>query len=152
MCQSCWVDAGCPNMDTPGIRAALPVLKEYEEVCGSGGACHIIVDDWNVEDSHLIWCGSEKGGRRFSEGQEERAVTDRLIEAMMPLSVPERYSLLALDEGLWPYKEELLKEDAEATIRCSRCNSRLRGSLSSYGGLLIDPCGDCEEDPECPTK
>lgn len=88
MCEACWNEAGRPAVDTPLVRAIGRKAKEIDPV----GACHIVVDDWNVEDSHIQGCLSRP-----------EATADELewLRLMMAASVEERLSALAFAYNLW---------------------------------------------------
>ncbi len=96
MCITCWDDDRKPSMDTPEIRKAARLVTEVFDESAVGGKLHIVIDDWNLEQSHLDFCG-----RELATDTERRchAALDALTEL-------ERASALGLQRGYW--KTELL--------------------------------------------
>lgn len=88
MCLGCWEDEGCPRIDTPEVRALAALSKDVYPF----GGFHIVVEDWNVEDSHIDYCLADESSTEF-----ERAWGRRL----RALPYGERVSVLALADGFW---------------------------------------------------
>lgn len=91
MCTDCWDEMGRPAIDTPKVREAARLVRElYQEHC-TGGPLHIVVDDWNLEDGHVDYCGE-----RCAPGIERRC-----YEALKAMNEDERASVLSLEDGWW---------------------------------------------------
>lgn len=98
MCQSCWEEYGSPRIDTPAVRAAVATINDLYALCPTGGRCHVVVDDWNLEDHDLAYCEQEK---RTDETPDEESVARACLAALRPLSTEERASALALEADYW---------------------------------------------------
>lgn len=95
MCRSCWNELGRPTSEDPAvIRAAEAIAALYDETF-SGGALHIVTDDWNLEDDTLQWC---------HDSHPLTPVEKAAYEALLPLSVGDRGAALAKFEG-WDLEE-----------------------------------------------
>lgn len=91
MCRSCWHEYGEPIIDTPEVRQAAAIVADLYEEHGSGGWLHIVVDDWNLGQEHLVYCA----------GVLKTATERRCYEALNALTEEERASALALHDGFW---------------------------------------------------
>lgn len=81
----------------PVFNAAVVQASHLVEKVDPCGELHVIVDDYNVEDDHM----ASARGRWDALSQEERAA----IEALEPLSVPERETAVVLGSGcLWMFE------------------------------------------------
>lgn len=88
MCEDCWIEMGKPNK-LP-VRAdffARQVRRLYGMPRGGvGGNLHIVLDDWNLEDSSLDYCHG-----RTREALMQPGRTDAIID----------YEQNVLELGLW---------------------------------------------------
>jgi len=90
MCISCWQEYGSPKIINENVLSAVEVIRElYDESC-VGGNLHIVVDDWNIEDENLAWCGAKE----LSDTEK------KCFDALSLLSIGERASALAIVEEL----------------------------------------------------
>jgi hypothetical protein len=105
MCQGCWKERGSPSLTNDKIKAAAELIAGVYEHHGCGGGLHIIVDDWNLEDSSLQFCEDyiEKPEYRASRNDEvtdERLEAERAcLRALKAMTEEERASALALYDG-----------------------------------------------------
>ena len=108
MCFGCYEDAGKPVIVTPATRRVAALCKRLYELSGVGGNCHIVTDDWNLQDSGIAFCrqqvangggGDERTGQRHNDDPKQLAVERELLELMAPMSEAERASALALWAG-----------------------------------------------------
>jgi hypothetical protein len=88
MCEGCYRDYGSPKPDD-AARAVVPLIDAVYDDGGVGGGLHVVVDDWNLEDEHLIWCL----GQGLSEDERQCA------EALLALSLEQRAAALAIYDG-----------------------------------------------------
>jgi hypothetical protein len=122
MCGGCWNDYGNPKIDTPAVREAAKAVDDvYQHSC-VGGNLHIVLDDWNIEDSNLEFCSHciDHAGmmplakdaadchKRYNEKKrldpdppEQLAAERRCCDLFMALTEDERASALALNDGFW---------------------------------------------------
>lgn len=101
MCYACWEEAGCPVYDVADVHLAASAVKELYRFCCVGGHLHIVVDDWNVDDSNLDFC--QECIDKNEDGQQESilAIERECLKLLRPLTPSERLSALALEEGFW---------------------------------------------------
>jgi hypothetical protein len=97
MCKDCWQEFGAPIIDSPAIREAARLAKALLEEFPTGGAMHIVVDDFNIDDEDIQWCLRPENALRGHLETSER----NFGVAFLDLSVTERASALALSEGYW---------------------------------------------------
>ncbi len=118
MCYGCWTEEGSPQIDTPAVRAAAAsVAAVYEHSC-VGGNLHIVLDDWNLEDDNLKFCDAQiaRGGHPEDPNHskwytqqkldnpdtpEQLAAERKCHDLFAALSIKERASALALNDGFW---------------------------------------------------
>ncbi|SRR5581483_441698 len=122
MCYGCWEDYGKPIIDTEAVSAAAAAVADVYEYACTGGNLHIVLDDWNVEDSDLDFCNQcimgagvmPLGGStvaahlRYNEQKranpdppEQLAAERRCHDLFRALTEEERASALALHDGFW---------------------------------------------------
>ena len=84
------------------LDAALDVGEDY-------GACHIVVEDINLETLHIKWC--------LDNVQTDNELTDEgraLLEALLKMSLRDRFIVFSLAEHTTVYTDEawaLVKDD-----------------------------------------
>lgn len=102
MCQNCWVEEGSPSIINHRTkRAAVLVERLYEtEHCGAGGIAHIVTDDWNVRDSDIEYCINDANSDYEGSKEALQAALKVLNYFLKRLSINERYSALAIYDGL----------------------------------------------------
>jgi hypothetical protein len=94
MCRGCWEEEGSPQIDTPEVRAMAERLKTEDP----NGRWDIVVDDWNLEDEHVICCRDKV----YPEYLPDPTPHDvALGNDLLKLTYEERASALALAEGYW---------------------------------------------------
>lgn len=95
MCCGCWQQAGSPkivNEQVLALAKAVPDIDPY-------GHLHIIVDDMNVENSHIEFCAREVEQNTRDESENERRAERQFLQLMGQLTIPERYSALGIADG-----------------------------------------------------
>lgn len=98
-------------MRHPAIEEAARLVDEVYKIHPTGGALHVVVDDWNLDDdcvlAHEEWdinyyrdhyeASTEKGyGGSGLPAEEALLVTQQCRAALAALSEEERYAALAL--------------------------------------------------------
>ena len=97
MCFGCYVEQGSPAIISERTQTAAALIAKVYEFNEVGGALHIVVDDWNLDDSSLKWCA---GHIPTSDGSDDqKAAETACLEALAALSVEERASALAIHDG-----------------------------------------------------
>lgn len=90
MCYGCYEEYGKPEELT---ERTLPVIRLIEEVYANsavGGNCHVVLDDWNLEDDYLY----------NIMNQEIEPLERQCMEAMIAMSMDERATALAIHDRM----------------------------------------------------
>lgn len=89
MCSGCWEQYGKPAIVNDKTR----MVAAFLEVNSSEYCClHITTSDFNIEDEHIEFCLAEARDQGHPE-------CEALALYFRDLSVPERASALAIEEG-----------------------------------------------------
>lgn len=97
MCRGCWEESGMPKLYDERVQDAVDAIDAlYTKHC-TGGALHIVTDDYNVKDHDLDHCE-----KKDSNDDLEVAA----IAAFRALSERERLSALAIADGLWDPEQD----------------------------------------------
>lgn len=102
MCYGCWKEAGKPESQRDEVKALAAMEPDIDHY----GNLHILVDDWNCDDSHLKSCREAVAENRETEwfgkaSVEEIVLETRYLDLMESLTAPERYAALALADGFY---------------------------------------------------
>lgn len=109
MCSGCYEEAGSPRIDTPQIRRVVKLCEQLYAFAPVGGNCHIVTDDWNIEDSHIEYCQRQvaeggwldwRTGKHYNNNPAQLAIEKELLDLMRPMSEAERASALGM---MWGY-------------------------------------------------
>jgi hypothetical protein len=96
MCETCWTERGGHKIiNEKTIKAAELIQAIYDsEDGGAGGYAHIVVDDWNLDDSSINFSLSaiKKGDLSEDTGQ----ACNECLTFMKGLSYEERVSAMGL--------------------------------------------------------
>ncbi len=98
MCEKCWGEYGSPRLDSPQIREAASLIANVYSYSCVGGALHIFVDDWNLEDKDIEFAKHHVADYK-KRGQ--RGAELACIDQLLKLSVQERASALAIHNGFF---------------------------------------------------
>lgn len=91
MCRHCWEEEyGGVRLDNEKVRAAALLVQALDEEQPSGGAAHIVTDDWNLEDSSIDWCLENFSADDFDDGSRSIPV----LRAFKDMTLDERASAL----------------------------------------------------------
>jgi hypothetical protein len=95
MCITCWTDKGSPTDWNPDVAKVVELIRHLYEDLGhsNGGQLHAVLDDYNVEDEHIVpwWLGDD--------GPDEMATVNELVERLTSMTIPERLSAIAHYDG-----------------------------------------------------
>ncbi len=97
MCEGCWGEYGNPVERFEGFEKVVEAIKAVYGEDYVGGALHIQIDDFNVEDMH------------FDARAEERIKTEaerKCFDLLKGLTLRQRASVLAYHDGYWYCDEE----------------------------------------------
>lgn len=114
MCYGCWEEYGKPSIVNELTLTAARAIDEVYSYSLSGGACHIVTDDWNLEDSSIQWCLDEiTNGNARKLCREDLDTNDQLkcyaycLGLLRELTLEERASAMAIHEKyIGPDKKE----------------------------------------------
>lgn len=97
MCKLCYERAGSPLINNQKVRDLVEQIELlYDcENCGAGGPCHIVTDDWNVDDESIDFCIKYTIETDFYEDDAKDAAF-KTLEMMKELTYEERISALAI--------------------------------------------------------
>jgi hypothetical protein len=106
MCYGCYEDYGFPALVSDKTLAAADLVKRLFDLSCVGGNLHIVVDDWNIEDSNLAFCAecvarsvAGKPGRYDTTDPETVAAEVACLSALQALTIEERATALAIYDG-----------------------------------------------------
>lgn len=89
MCENCYERNGRPK-PSKAARAVVPLIEAVYDWNCVGGTLHIVLDDWNLEKSHIDWC------------LKQPEITDderKCGEALAALPLKQRAAALAVFDG-----------------------------------------------------
>jgi len=110
MCRGCYEEYGEPTIDNDKVRRAADLIAKIYEAPGggAGGNCHIVVDDWNLEDHNVEFCLGEVAHKLAGFGDREDKcdpdtlrIEDEFLRLFIAMSEPERASALGLHDQYW---------------------------------------------------
>ena len=100
MCYGCYEEAGEPAIINEATQAAAALIAKVYEFSMAGGNAHIVVDDWNLEDSDIRWCLDTALAENVHKADEEQLAAEKAcLEALLALKPAERASAMALHGG-----------------------------------------------------
>lgn len=98
MCITCWEENGkhaILNEETKITAKLIGAVYDWDSV---GGNAHIVVDDMNLEDGNIDFCID--AARNDKESPIGKIMAELLcLNALRLLTVPERYSAMAIHNG-----------------------------------------------------
>lgn len=81
-------------------KAAELINEIYEQYdCGAGGYAHIVVDDWNMDDSSIDFCINAANEGEYDISEEGRQACLNCLNYLKELSEDERYSAMAIHDN-----------------------------------------------------
>jgi hypothetical protein len=101
MCENCYHEEyGAPTEITVRAVTAAALIRQLYQYCPVGGRCHIVVDDWNLEDDSIEFCRQAVARDKAAHGTSQTLMhEERLLAALAVMSIPERAVSLALADG-----------------------------------------------------
>lgn len=130
MCQNCYDNYGKPKIINTNTIEAARLISSIYDFSLSGGYAHIVVDDWNLEDSHIDFCF------RYMETVEDAdevllGVTRRALRRLKDLSMDERVSALAIHEGFVSV-EDLYNNVSERLDKLEQVKIQLKSKRDNF--------------------
>lgn len=101
MCLGCYQEHGSPAIVNNRTKEAARAVARVFERSPAGGNLHIVIDDWNLEDSSLDFCRNAILTTERDGGGDEESLAVQLecVELLRALSLEERVSALAIQRG-----------------------------------------------------
>lgn len=99
MCYGCYEDANKPAIVNTKTKKAAKLIKNLyqQDGCAVGGYAHIVVEDWNLEHTHIVWCIEEAEKGEYDYVSEEgRQACITTLNFLKNLTKDEKYSAIAL--------------------------------------------------------
>lgn len=101
MCRECWEEYGCPKIIGNNVLEAAEAGKRVYEFNGAGGSLHILLDDWNIEDTYIDYCRQHIEEKRSENSDAQYEAEVVCFEKFKGLTKLERASALALMRGYY---------------------------------------------------
>lgn len=92
----CWNNLGSPKIVNEKTKAAVPLIAGVYEFSCSGAGLHIILDDWNIDDSSIAFCEHYIENERGTRSQEQLDAERACLKAFKEMTLEERASALAM--------------------------------------------------------
>lgn len=101
MCENCYHEEyGAPTEITERAVVTAALIRQLYDYAPTGGRCHIITDDWNLEDSNIEYCQQVVAGEKATFGvTQELLHEENLLGKLRAMPVAERAVTLALFDG-----------------------------------------------------
>ena len=100
MCYTCYKEYGKPEIVNDKTIKAAELVQQIYEYNSAGSNCHIVLDDFNIEDGSIDWCLSEGLGVNIHKSSKEQLDVEReCLMSFKDMTVEERASALAIAEG-----------------------------------------------------
>lgn len=100
MCYGCYEEYGSPKIVNDATKHAANLIGAIYEFNCVGGNAHIVLDDFNIEDSNIDWCLNEALNTNVHGHSEIQLQSEReCLTALKGLTVEERASALAIHNG-----------------------------------------------------
>lgn len=101
MCYECYTTYGTPDIINEKTVEASKLITEVFDNEYSGGHCHLVLEDFNIEDIYVANC-LQKIRRDLMKGTpspDKLAIQKKCMEAFQKLSIKERASAIAISGG-----------------------------------------------------
>lgn len=106
MCYGCYEEYGAPTTASEAARRAAALVNRVYDFSMVGGNLHIVLDDWNIEDSNLDYCDgvlrnleAGKPDQWTDINPDQNAAERECLNALRALSEKERAAALAVHSG-----------------------------------------------------
>ena len=96
MCYDCWKEAGSPAIITEETLRVAELIGNIYDHSLSGGDAHIVVDDWNLQDGDIAFCLNQISENEGKNKRERLDAERTALAALHSMSLPERYSAMAI--------------------------------------------------------
>ena len=105
MCEACWAEYGRPTIVNEKTEAALALVRQVYDALmgGAGGNLHIVLDDWNIENSSIEYCQRGHSDPAWHGPPMRWKLTDVEVQcavAFLGMTMDERASTLAKYDGM----------------------------------------------------
>lgn len=100
MCEDCWSKYGKPTIDNQLVRQLRDAIEIVYGFNPAGGSLHIILDEWNIEDSSIEFC--ERYIAENPTTVDEDSFYRHVLSLLREATLEERASALAMYHGFTP--------------------------------------------------
>ena len=100
MCYGCYEAHGKPEIQNERTLRAAVLVEAVYAFAPAGGHCHIVLDDFNIEDDHIDFCINEitsEPREMYTTGEIDIQLA--CMESFRAMTLEERASALAIYEG-----------------------------------------------------
>lgn len=148
MCGSCWMERGAPRSWNPAMQETIDLIAElYQMPEGITGALlHCELDDWNLDGDFVI-----DSNRNEYYSQDVVDLCHKIADRMRPLSLDERYTVLAHHEGILSSGREVEKWVGVAKEWMEE-RKRLEAEEAEEAARAVNPPKACTLIPYGPYK
>ena len=106
MCECCWDEYGKPSIVNEKTEAALALVRQVYDAAGggAGGNLHIVLDDWNIENSSIEYCQQGHSNPNWNGPPMRWELTEveaHCATAFLDMTLKERASTLAKFDGMF---------------------------------------------------
>lgn len=98
MCEKCWSEYGSPATWNANIKRALDLVRIIYETECTGAPLHVVLDDWNLEDGHIVIYEESLSGPDAVSAHAAQAAKE-LVPLFLAMPVEERAATLAYHGG-----------------------------------------------------
>ena len=100
MCYGCYKEYGEPKIVNQKTIKGVELVKQIYSYNLVGSNCHIVLDDFNIEDSDIDWCLNESLDKNIHGSTKKQLEIEReCLELFRYMTLGERASTLAMVEG-----------------------------------------------------
>ena len=105
MCMECWEVYGSPKIVSGKTESCARAIGNVYSHHEAGGALHVIIDDWNLQDAFVNECKEDIEKTEYRNDPDDPVPDDRLeaerecVRQLEAMSEEERASAMAIYHG-----------------------------------------------------
>jgi hypothetical protein len=96
MCHDCYKEYGTPKIINTSTKRVVKLIRRLYVTHSTGAALHIVTDDWNLEDDHIIYCLTYLLDNAQYYTSKDFKLQKRLLTLLKRMTIEERASALAI--------------------------------------------------------
>ncbi len=98
MCEYCW-NKYKPVKISPLVKSIANLVKKIYMFHSTGGSLHIVLDDWNIDNSSLDFCESLIRTNEYNESRRLLKLEVECINLLKKVDIDTRATALAYERG-----------------------------------------------------